>query len=295
MEPLVVALVIASAFLHALWNAALKKQPDPEGASVAILAVAIAVAWAALPFAGGAVLPGLAGTGWSLAAGICEGGYFVTLALALRSAPLGTVYTVSRGGALAAVWPVSALWFAEAISGRAAMGAAGVGLGLVLVGVDRRDRASASGVLWAVACAGFIAGYTLFYKAALAAGAEPTAVFAIALAVALPVNLLRLGRGGVTRVQAALGVSPLVVMSAGVLCTASFLLFLAALARGGAGAAITLRNSSIVFTMVLAWLMGERPGPRQWVGTVAVVVGVVVLGWPCDGAGGLPPSPPRHA
>jgi hypothetical protein len=32
MDPRVVALVVVSALLHALWNAALKKQPDPEGA-----------------------------------------------------------------------------------------------------------------------------------------------------------------------------------------------------------------------------------------------------------------------
>lgn len=280
MEPLVVALVIASAVLHALWNAVLKKQPDPEGASVAILAVAVAVAWAALPFGVGAALPGATGVGWSLAAGLCEGGYFLTLALALRSAPLGIVYTVSRGGALAAVWPVSAFWFGEGISGRAVTGTAVVCLGLALVAGDRRGRMSAGGVLWAVACAGFIAGYTLFYKAALEAGAESTVVFAIALAVALPVNLLRLGRGGVARLQSALGVSPLVVGVAGVLCTASFLVFLSALARGGAGAAITLRNSSIVFALVLAWLMGERPGRQQLTGTAAVVAGVVLLGWP---------------
>lgn len=280
MEPLFVALVIASAFLHALWNALLKRQPDPEGAAIAILVVAVGVAWAAAPLAASAALPGATGMGWSMAAGLCEGGYFVTLALALRSAPLGIVYTVSRGGALAAVWPVSALWLGEAISGRGVTGTAVVCLGLALVAGDRRGRASASGVLWAVACAGFIAGYTLFYKAALAAGAAPTVVFAIALAVALPVNLFRLGRGGVVRLRSAFSVSPLVVGVAGVVCSASFLIFLAALARGGAGAAITLRNSSIVFALVLAWLMGERPGRRQLAGTAAVVAGVVVLGWP---------------
>jgi drug/metabolite transporter (DMT)-like permease len=280
MEPLFVALVVGSAFLHALWNAMLKRQPDPEGTAVAILAVAAVVAWAAVPFGEGAALQGAAGVGWSLAAGLCEAGYFVTLALALRAAPLGIVYTVSRGGALATVWPVSALWLGEAVGGRAAAGAAITCLGLVLVAGDRRGRASARGILWAIACAVFIAGYQLLYKAALAAGAAPTAVFAIALAVALPLNLLRLGPGGVVRLQSAFGVSPLVVGVAGALCTASFLLFLSALTRGGAGAAITLRNSSIVFALVLAWLMGERPGRQQLAGTAAVVTGLVVLGWP---------------
>jgi len=280
MEPAVVALVVASALLHALWNAALKQQADPEGASIAILGVAVAMAWSAWALAGGEVPPGLAGAGWSLAAGLCEGGYFVTLALAMREAPLGIVYTISRGGALAMVWPASALWLGEPVSGRAVAGVTVLGLGLGLVGAGRRHGASVRGVLWAAACAGFIAGYHLLYKAALMAGAAPTAVFAIALAVALPINLARLGRGGAARARAALAARPVVVFVAGVLCAVSFLVFLSALARGGAGAAITLRNSSVVFALLLAWAMGERPGRRQVLGTVAVAMGAVLLGWP---------------
>jgi len=279
MEPLVVLLVVGSAFLHALWNAGLKRQADPEGAAIAILGIAAAVAGGAWLVAGGAALPGLAGVGWSLAAGLCEGGYFVTLALALRAAPLGIVYTVSRGGALALVWPASALWLGEPVGGPAVAGATVLGLGLVLVGAGRRDGATARGVLWAVACAGFVAGYHLLYKAALATGAAPAAVFAVALAVALPFNVARLGWGGLARAKASLGARPFVVGVAGVLCAASFLVFLSALARGGAGAAVTLRNTSVVFALLLAWLMGERPGRRQVAGAVAVVAGAVVLGW----------------
>jgi drug/metabolite transporter (DMT)-like permease len=280
MDPRVVALVVVSALLHALWNAALKRQPDPEGAAVAILAVAGVAAWLAWPLASGAGLPGPDAIGWSLAAGLCEGGYFVTLALALRAAPLGVVYTVSRGGALAVVWPVSALWLGEAVGARSAAAAAVLLLGLVLVTGDRRDGTSARGVLWATICAGFIAGYHLFYKAALVTGAAPAAVFAIALAVALPVNLARQGRSGPARARAAMLASPLVVVAAGLVCTASFLAFLAALASGGAGASFTLRNSSIVFALLLAWLMGERPGRRELAGALAVAAGAVALGWP---------------
>jgi drug/metabolite transporter (DMT)-like permease len=71
-----------------------------------------------------------------------------------------------------------------------------------------------------------------------------------------------------------------VIGAAGVLCTVSFLVFLSALARGGAGAAVTLRNTSVVFALLLAWALGERPGRRQITGTVAVALGAVLLGWP---------------
>lgn len=137
MSPLVVVLVVGSAFLHALWNALLKRQGDPEGASAAILAVAAAVAVGAVPLASGPAFPLPGGLGWALVAGVCESGYFVTLALALREAPLGVVYPLSRGGALALVWPVSVLWLGERPRRGQIMGTVGVAVGAVLMGWPR--------------------------------------------------------------------------------------------------------------------------------------------------------------
>jgi drug/metabolite transporter (DMT)-like permease len=238
------------------------------------------VAAAALPFASGPAFPVSSGLAWALAAGVCEGGYFVTLALAFRKAPLGVVYTIARGGALVAVWPASAGWLGEVITARSAAGAVAVSMGLVLVGLDRRGHTSLRGASWAVLCAIFIAGYHLCYKCALATDAAPSAVFTAALAVALPVNMARLGQNGLARSLAAVRASPLSIGAAGILCTASFLVFLSALARGGAGAAVTLRNTSVLFALVLAWALGERPGRRQVTGIFGVALGAVLLGWP---------------
>lgn len=280
MSPLVVVLVVGSAFLHALWNALLKRQGDPEGASAAILAVAAAVAVGAVPLASGPTFPLPGGFGWALVAGVCESGYFVTLALALREAPLGVVYPLSRGGALALVWPASVLWLGERLTAPAAVGAAVLLVGLVMVGGERRGRASARGLAWAVACAACIAGYHLAYKCSLSTGAAPSAVFATALLVALPVTVARLGRRGPGRALEAWRASPLVVGAAGVLCAASFLVFLLALAQGGAGAVVTLRNTSVLFALLLAWAIGERPRRGQIMGTAGVAVGAVLMGWP---------------
>jgi drug/metabolite transporter (DMT)-like permease len=280
MEPIVASLIVASAFLHALWSAALKLQADREAATVAILVVAIAIPAAALWAGSGSAFPVTAGLAWSLAAGLCEGGYFVTLVLGLRDAPLGVVYAISRGGAVAAIWPVSAIWLGEAITTRSVAGAVVLSAGLVLVGLERSGRTSTRGVLWAGLCALFIAAYHLCYKCALATGAAPSAVFTSSLAVALPVNFARMGKGALARTLAAARARPLPILVAGVLCTGSFLLFLLALSRGGAGAAATLRNTSVVFALLLAWLIGERPGRAQIIGTLGVASGAVLLGWP---------------
>lgn len=280
MPPTVTALVLASALLHAAWNALLKRERDPEIAAVAILGIAAALAGAAVPLAPAPAFPRPAGLWWSLGAGACESGYVLTLAWGLRAASLGLVYTLARGGALLAVWPVSLAWLGERVSPRSGAGAAIVLAGLLLVGGAPAGRASQRGVAWAVVCAAFIAGYHVCYKLALGAGAEPTAVFAVALGVALPLNLAVLGRAAPVRLAAALRARPAVLGAAGALCAASFLVFLVALGRGGAGAVLTLRNTSVVFAVGLAWLIGERPGRPQLIGTAAVAVGAILLGWP---------------
>ena len=90
------ALVLASAFLHAAWNALLKGARDPRvtvhpvvGLS-GILAAAVALGELAL---GGSV-PGLRALAWSAGAGLFEARYFHALGAALASGPLGPVYTI---------------------------------------------------------------------------------------------------------------------------------------------------------------------------------------------------------
>jgi drug/metabolite transporter (DMT)-like permease len=66
----------------------------------------------------------------------------------------------------------------------------------------------------------------------------------------------------------------------GALATASFLLFLVGLERSGAGIALTLRNTSVVFAQLLAALIGERLPGRQLVGSALVVLGAALVASP---------------
>lgn len=271
-------LVLASAFLHALWNAALKREPDVPASTAAVLGVAALTAVAVAAVTATSPLAHPTALGWALAAGVCEGCYFAALAQALHRAPLGLVYTVSRGGSLLAVWPVSVLWLGEAASLASLLAAALVCGGLALTGLAGQARAPGRGVAWASACALGIAGYHLCYKHALGGGGEPAVVFALSLSVALPINLACLGRGALQRAWGRLGERPLLLGGMGLICMASFTLFLGSLGAGGAGAVLTLRNTSIVFAQALAWAIGERPARRQVAGAVLVAVGAVLLG-----------------
>jgi drug/metabolite transporter (DMT)-like permease len=269
------ALVLVSAFLHAAWNAMLRTEPDKDRGLVGAVAVAAALAavvggvrWALgeVPFAGGAAV------GWALVAGVLEWAYFVTLAGALERGPLGTVYTVSRGGAILVIFPLSIAFLHEHVNAFTVAGSALVMAGIALSGSPR--SANRAAVTWAVVCAFAIAGYHLAYKASLNAGGSSSAVFAVALALATGLNALRIrGVGAVVRAR-----WPRIV-TMGVICGASFLVLIQALASGGAGFVLTSRNTSVLFAVILAALIGERPSRAQVSGAVLVAGGAILMAW----------------
>jgi len=111
--------------------------------------------------------------------------YFASLAKALELGTLGTVYTISRGGSVVLVWPLSVVLFGRGVTTAAAIGSLVVlgGLGLcgtgdstARVGPTRRPRDRV-----AIACA-IDREYHLAYKGAEDAGGNPSAVFLSPLA-----------------------------------------------------------------------------------------------------------------
>lgn len=273
-------LILASAFLHAFWNARLKRQPEMDVAGSVIFLVCglsgVLAALAVWMFSGSAPFPDWRGAGWSLAAGACEAGYFTLLVIAFRLAPLGTVYAVSRGFAIVATWPLSALFLGEAVSLPALAGAVIVLVGLLLSTV--KLAVSARGILLALASGLFIAGYHLFYKLGITAGGQPAAVFALSLSVAVPVNIALLAADRRQKLLPLWRTRFLSLTALGIICAASFLLILLALEVAGAGYVLTLRNISILFALLLAWQMGEALNRRQWLGAALIAVGAGLLG-----------------
>jgi uncharacterized membrane protein len=290
----IIALVLFSALLHATWNALLRLERDKDRSLIAAIVVATLLAamiavvrWSlgAVPFASPA------GVGFALLAGGFEALYFMTLARAMEHGRLGMVYTVSRGGAVLAVWPLSIALFAEAVTVPAMTGSALVLTGLAVSGLgtgrtgrtgvigvtDRGNRRAAVG--WAVACAMSIAGYHLAYKAALHEAANPSACFALSLAVSAAINVGRLGAGGRRAVGAlARGRWPRLLVI-GLMCGGSFLILMEALAIGGSGYVLTLRNTSVLFAIAMARVIGERPTRSELAGASLVAAGAALMAW----------------
>jgi drug/metabolite transporter (DMT)-like permease len=271
-------LLILSAVLHAGWNALLKREPDKATSSAVVLAVATAVTATFVPFISGPAFATPVAWVWAIGAGACEGAYFVTLVAALARAPLGLAYTIARGGAMLIVWPVSVLLIGERAGLLSFLGAAAVAAGLASTQFQgAAGSARPSRLAWAWACAGCIAGYHLCYDRAIQAGAHTVPLFALSLAVALPINIAMLSRTQRRATVGALRQRTWPLLTAGVLTSASFLAFLAGLAMSGPGAALTLRNTSVVFAQLFAVLLGEPVGRPQIVGAALVVAGAALV------------------
>src|SRR4051812_11591036 len=134
----IIALILLSAFLHAMWNALLRLERDKDRTLALAVAGAtlFAMVVAAVRGANGAVLfASWRGVGFTLAAGVLEASYFVTLARAMQIGKLGVVYTISRGGAVLAVWPLSIALFGEIATLPAIAGSVLVLAGLALSGL----------------------------------------------------------------------------------------------------------------------------------------------------------------
>lgn len=281
---MIVALVLVSAFLHALWNALLRVEPDKDRGLVGAIAVAATFATVVAGIrwgAGTAPFATLEALWYTLAAGMFEAVYFATLARALEVGRLGPVYTISRGGAVLVVWPLSIVLFDELATATSTAGSGTVLLGLVLAGLarGRGGRAGHAGTLWAAACAASIAGYHLSYKAALLAGGASSATFAVSLALSAAINVVRLGEAGRAELVALARRRAPRLAAMGIVCGGSFLILMEALALGGSGYVLTLRNTSVLFAAGMAWAIGERPAAIELCGAALVAAGAVLMAW----------------
>lgn len=273
------ALAFGSAIIHALWNVMLKRTKDLGSASAGVFAVSLVVAGGASLFVPGRAFPAAACVGWGLAAGLCEGGYFVGLVRSLERAPLGWSYSWMRGSSIVLVWPVSVMLMGESFRWSSLACVICVCTGLGALGLVSGQRCSPGALRWACFTGLCIAGLNLCYKLSLAQGAQPLALFSLSMAVGLPIQICVRLRGRGRASFRLVPERPGLVLVAGLLCTLGFTLFLMALAMTGAAAVTTIRNTSVAFAMVFALGLGERPGLRQWVGAALVTLGAAGLGW----------------
>jgi drug/metabolite transporter (DMT)-like permease len=259
------ALALAAAFLHALWNLLLAREADTEAATaiglltvVAVLALPAALTWRVE----GAAVPYVAGSA------ALELAYFILLAAAYRRYDLSLVYPVARGLA-----PVLALALVAAAGGATPSGLGVAGVAAVTGGVllIRGARGNLVGLALGAVIAATIAGYTVLDRHGIAHAAALPYLLLVLVGPALLYSLA-IGR---SRLIVALRPATAVL---GVAAGTAYLFVLLALRLASAPAVAAVRETSVVIaTALAAAILGERVGRARLAGAVLVAGGVAFL------------------
>jgi uncharacterized membrane protein len=277
MHAELVALVLVSALLHAIWGAVVKSSADrlmattvgtlvPALICLFLVRTVTAPDAAAWPFIAGSVALHMA--------------YYAFLLLAYRFGDLSQVYPVARGGTPLVVGAIAVLVIGEALSPMRMAGIAIVAIGLFVIAADRR---------------------LLTAHGALAIGAALLAAIMIGTATAVDfvglhranstlgyivwINLLE----GLVLLPLALAIRRNALKAlpwrelpkqgfAGLIVVASYGMMLWALSLGAVAPIAALRETSVVFAVLIgAAFLGEPMGRKRAVAAIIVAIGALVV------------------
>ena len=287
--------MLLSALLHALWSVSIKGSRDPLAFNVLQLATTLAGA-CALPWL--APLRAIPAPVWAIVAGtgVAHGLYYYWLSRALETGELSVVYPIARS-APAFVPLVAVPWLGEYVSPRGASGIAIVVLGMWAVnwnagaglgGRGRFGRFTSPGIGFALLTLAASVGYSIFDKSAMVrlgalswSGLVPTAVVyffllgAASSCVFVPLAARRLSWAGLASVARSEWKTAL---AASLVSFASYVLILDALRTAPVSYVVAVRQSSVLFAVLLGatWL-GERPTRLRVLGAAATVAGVALV------------------
>jgi uncharacterized membrane protein len=283
MDPVTAALVLASAALHPLWYALVKRDPDPNAAFVGLNAVFAVIA---LGHAGlrGADLPAALGA-WPLLllSALGQLVYGLSIVLVLRRGDLSTYYPIIRSSPLAIV-TVGFLVLGERYRPILLAGIALVLAGTFVLQYRPGARLLAEPLNFALAVLAMLgsAGYALT-DARLVRRIDPVAVLFWVQAITVPVYAVVYGRG---RPAWRFGL-PLATWAAapgryalvGGLAYVSYYLILLAYARGGDPAAVNaVRQVAIPLSVLIGgvWL-AEGAMWRRLGAALAIAAGIAIV------------------
>ena len=289
MGPSELTIVLLSAVLHAVWSVAIKGSRDAVTFNLLQCGLASAVALALLPFINLAEVPEAV---WRITAmtSVAHAVYLFALSRALETAEISLVYPIARS--TPAFMPLIAIpLLGESLSWLGALGIATVvsGMWLVSAGEEFRLRSLLQpGLGFAYLTLATTVAYGLFDKAAmtqLAAASWTSPIprpifyfFMLSLASSVFYLPLAVWRRGTSRLREVAETEWRTVLFACAISAGSYGLILEALQTAPASYVVAVRQSSVLFVLILSvLLLRERPGPARLLGAGITVAGVAVI------------------
>jgi drug/metabolite transporter (DMT)-like permease len=271
------AVVLASALLHAGWNAAAHRIGD-QAAGFALIGVAYtAVSAALLPLAGE---PGGGAEPYLLASAAVHVLYTGLLLQSYRSGEFAHVYPLARGTSPLVVALLSATVVGQRLGAVETTGVVVLtaGLALLVLGGGRLHKATLPATAAAVATGLSIAGYTTLDGVGVHVARSPLAYTAwlfLLQGPVVPLAVVLHRRGRKVRIppaQVAAG------LASGGVSLVAYGLVLWAQAHGALARVAALREASILFGAVIGVLLfRERFGRWRLAGAAVTVAGVLLL------------------
>lgn len=272
MDGVLVAAALASALLHASWNAAVKASADAPQAMAAQMYASGLIALAALPAVG---LPRWPALPWMAVSVAFSLGSVALLLRAYRHTAFGVAYPVTRGASVMLVVPLAAALAGEwprplGLAGVALVAAAVLALALRGGGVVPRR-----GLGWALGAAAFTAAYVVCdARGVRAAGSALAYGCTLSVVNALVWGFARRGSGSPLRALRAQGRSAWAMALAAV---ASYVLILWVWSRAPIALGSALRDTSALWAALIAVLWLKEPIDRVTAGAIALATAGAVL------------------
>ncbi|MEZ5922286.1 MAG: EamA family transporter [Parvularculaceae bacterium] len=276
MSSTVFTVVLIAASMHAAWNALIKGRGD-RFFSISALGMAQGlIALAALPFVN---MPQGTTWAWIFASAALHTGYKIFLIRAYTAGDLGQVYPLARGAAPLLSSMIALFLLHETMGPFLWSGVAVLSLGIGLMafrGGSSTGSLDRKAVFWALATSAFISGYTVV-DAIGARGASTPGTYIVwmfifdGLAISLVYAAVRKER--TFEIVRELPHGAL----AAALSLGAYWLIIWAMTKAPIGAVAALRESSILFALVISTVILRERASHWRLGASALILGGVIL------------------
>lgn len=275
MTPTLFAAILLAALLHALWNALAKRQAEGR---VSVLLVSLCSGLFAAPFLPLVGLPVAAEYPWLALSILLHCGYCLFLGRAYRLGEFGQIYPLARGSAPLVTLLLGALLLGEVPGGLAVAGALVLVSGVLLMAWRGGIRLAPAALRAVLITALFTAAYTLSDGAGARSAGEPIryTLWLFALTALMMLLLMRWQSRTAWRAldlaawrTGALG---------GALSLLAYGIVIWAMTQAPIGLVAALRESSVLFAVLLSWCwLGETLGRIRLWAALVILCGILLI------------------